>query len=308
VHGQVAIAGTHHCKAGKMLKTRILTALIAIPFVFICVFYGGWVFSLMIFAISFFCLKEYLSICSKYNPHKKTALIAGSLLFIFFAVPKVTWNAVLLMEFFTPLAKFINVRDVIFIFRDLSVWSVAIPLVFFIIEVLGKNTEHGVSRIAVSFLGTFFIPITLANMVFLRELSSGMQIILVLFFTVWILDTAAYAFGRMYGKHKLVPNISPKKTVEGAIAGIVFGIISAVIFGSLIFSVFSVLKAALIGLMIAIVGQFSDLAESLMKRDADVKDSGSTIPGHGGFLDRFDSYLFAAPVLYWMLTFFWGYK
>jgi phosphatidate cytidylyltransferase len=123
--------------------------------------------------------------------------------------------------------------------------------------------------------------------------------------TVWILDTAAYAVGSQIGKHKIAKNVSPKKSVEGAIAGIIFGVLSSVLCRySFMQDILTVSQAITIGLLIAVISQFSDLAESLIKRDSGVKDSGVIIPGHGGFLDRFDSYIFAAPALYYLLLFF----
>jgi phosphatidate cytidylyltransferase len=141
-------------------------------------------------------------------------------------------------------------------------------------------------------------------MVYIRNMSGGMQLIFFIFIVVWVLDTAAYAFGRMLGKHKLAKNVSPKKTIEGAVAGIVFGVAAAVACRYIFMSeILTVLQALILGFAISIVGQFSDLAESLIKRDGNIKDSGKIIPGHGGVFDRFDSYIFAAPAVYYLLNF-----
>ena len=116
------------------------------------------------------------------------------------------------------------------------------------------------------------------------------------------MDTGAYFVGKKFGKHKLAKNISPKKTIEGAIAGVVTGI-SVSVLCKFIFmeDIISVREAIIFAIVISIIGQFSDLAESLFKRDCNIKDSGNIIPGHGGMLDRFDSYLFAAPVFYYAI-------
>jgi len=158
-------------------------------------------------------------------------------------------------------------------------------------------------RISVSFFGAFFLPLALIHMLYIRRLDAcGMELIFFIFIVVWVLDTAAYAFGKAFGKHKLAPNVGPKKTVEGALAGVAFGLLAAA--ACKYFLPLSLSKTLLLGLVISITGQFSDLAESLIKRDANIKDSGTLIPGHGGFLDRFDSYILAAPAVYYCLLSF----
>jgi phosphatidate cytidylyltransferase len=180
--------------------------------------------------------------------------------------------------------------------------AIVIALVFFIQEVFTQNSKSSIERIAISFLGAFFIPLCLIHMVYLRNLYGGMKIMFFLFLVVWVLDTAAYAFGSLFGERKLAQNISPKKTIEGAVAGIAFGVLTAIICRAIFMSdILSMCDSIILGFVISIVGQFSDLAESLIKRNGDIKNSGKTIPGHGGFFDRFDSYLFAAPAVYYAL-------
>lgn len=264
-----------------MLLTRILTAIVGIPIVFLCVYFGSLPFYIMMFLITFFCVQEYLVISKKYRPHTIVSLILSSLFFIF-------------LYFFEnfPLDK-------------LSFAAVTMLLIFFAIEVFGENPEMSVGRISVSFFGSFFLPLALIHMVYIRELKGGMQMMFFLFIIVWTLDTAAYAFGRMFGKHKLAKNVSPKKTIEGAAAGVIFGVIAAIICRYFFMKdIISLPQAVILGLVIAFVGQFSDLAESLIKRDGNIKDSGKIIPGHGGAFDRFDSYIFAAPAVFYILQIF----
>ncbi|MDR2395432.1 MAG: phosphatidate cytidylyltransferase [Endomicrobium sp.] len=263
-----------------MLLTRILTAVVCIPAVFSCIFLGNIPFYLMMFIVSFFCVYEYLNISKKYNPHRTLSLVSAVLFFLF-------------LQFFNncPINK-------------VSFSAIVIALTFFIKEVFGKSPKFSVERIAISFFGTFFIPLSLIHMVYLRNLYGGMEIIFFIFLVVWVLDTAAYAFGFMCGKHKLAQYVSPKKTVEGAIAGVIFGVLTAFICRTFFMKdVLSVHSSLILGFIIAVAGQFSDLAESLIKRDGDIKDSGKAIPGHGGFFDRFDSYIFAAPAVYYVLKF-----
>ena len=136
--------------------------------------------------------------------------------------------------------------------------------------------------------------------------SHGLLALLYLLLVIWVCDTAAYLFGSAFGKRKLAPAISPNKSVEGFLAGLVSSLLVSMAFYSLSSLDWSLSFIASAGLIIAFAGQLGDLAESLLKRGASVKDSGSLIPGHGGMLDRIDSLLFAIPVFYYLLQFFRG--
>jgi phosphatidate cytidylyltransferase len=123
----------------------------------------------------------------------------------------------------------------------------------------------------------------------------------------WATDTGAYAFGRMFGRHKLIPSVSPAKTVEGAVGGVVLAVVAAWLYALFLLKPFANLSMLPLGLIafaivISVVAQVGDLAESLFKRDAGVKDSSRILPGHGGILDRFDSLLFVLPVSYMLLS------
>jgi phosphatidate cytidylyltransferase len=125
----------------------------------------------------------------------------------------------------------------------------------------------------------------------------------------WATDTGAYFFGRALGRHKLIPSVSPAKTVEGAVGGVVVAVVAAWLYVMFLLEPFAQLSMVPVGLVvfaivISVVAQIGDLAESLFKRDAGVKDSSRLLPGHGGILDRFDSLLFVLPVAYVMLGYF----
>jgi phosphatidate cytidylyltransferase len=112
-----------------------------------------------------------------------------------------------------------------------------------------------------------------------------------------VCDSSAYFFGKAYGKHKLYPEVSPKKSWEGAIAGLIGAIVSFTLLNYFFIPQFPILYSLIAGVLIGITGQIGDLAESQLKRDAGIKDSSDLLPGHGGILDRFDSALFVFPVL-----------
>jgi phosphatidate cytidylyltransferase len=158
--------------------------------------------------------------------------------------------------------------------------------------------------IARQVLGIVYIPVSLSLLVFLKEMDGGTFWILWLLIVIFANDTGAFYTGTFFGKHKLAPNISPNKTIEGSMGGIATGMVFGFIF-SLIF--FDSLSLALLTIpcsfMLAVAGQIGDLFESAMKRASKIKDSGRILPGHGGMLDRIDGLLPAIPVLYVYLVF-----
>ncbi len=159
---------------------------------------------------------------------------------------------------------------------------------------------------ASAFMGVSYISLAFTSIVMLR-LDCGKYFYLITFICPWVSDTFAYLFGRMLGKHKLIPEISPKKTVEGSVAGILFSGIAAAVFGFIIGRFFDIsgvlgvgeyLTLGAAGMVLSVVSQIGDLSASAVKRRFGVKDYGFIFPGHGGVMDRFDSVLMTAPLLY----------
>ena len=159
-----------------------------------------------------------------------------------------------------------------------------------------------------SFFGIVYVSMMLAYIYETRMLDNGVYIVWLIFVSSWGNDTFAYFTGVLIGKHKMAPVLSPKKSIEGAIGGIAGATILGVVYGCIVGARMSDVMAApvltfavasCVGAMLAIVG---DLAASAIKRNYNVKDYGKLIPGHGGILDRFDSVIFTAPVVYWAVT------
>lgn len=144
-----------------------------------------------------------------------------------------------------------------------------------------------------------YVGLLLSYLVLIRRLDDGMVFVLATFVGTWVTDTAAYAVGTTLGRHKLWPRVSPHKTWEGTLGGIVVTV--AAFAGAAFFVQLSVWQRAVMGLVIALAATAGDLVESRLKRGFDVKDTGRLIPGHGGVLDRFDSTLFVAPSAYVLL-------
>ena len=155
---------------------------------------------------------------------------------------------------------------------------------------------------AASFMGVFYASFAFSCLIWLRA-NTGSYRYLLVFIGPWVSDTFAYLTGRAIGKHKLIPEVSPKKTVEGAVGGVVFAALAFVLYGWILRRFFTpgssvdLLVMGGAGALIAVISQIGDLAMSVIKRRYGVKDFGRIFPGHGGVLDRFDSVLLTAPVL-----------
>ena len=155
---------------------------------------------------------------------------------------------------------------------------------------------------------TSYVIISFASVVLLRAGENGKYLYLLVFIGPWVSDTGAWFFGRLFGKHKLIPEVSPKKTVEGAIGGVLSASAAFVLYGFIVHQMDATLSPnyvilALAGVICAIVSQFGDLIASLVKRHYGIKDYGNVFPGHGGVMDRFDSVLLVSPVLYLLITY-----
>lgn len=171
--------------------------------------------------------------------------------------------------------------------------------------VFGKSKlEDALPASAVAVLATLYVGMLGGSLIRLHDdFAHGWKLVFFLMLVVWLGDAGAYYVGRNFGKHKLSPRISPKKTVEGLAGGIATSVIAAFVIHFTFFKEFPIVHAAIAGVLLSVAGVVGDLAESMWKRSAAVKDSGTLLPGHGGFLDRFDSIFFTAPILYvyWFL-------
>jgi phosphatidate cytidylyltransferase len=164
-------------------------------------------------------------------------------------------------------------------------------------------------QIAVVFFGLFYVCVMLSYIYQVRMLENGGLIVWMIFIGAWGSDTFAYCVGILIGKHKIAPKLSPKKSLEGCIGGVVGAALIGFFYALFLKDRITVidnpeLAFAAIGAASSIISQLGDLAASAIKRNHDIKDYGTLIPGHGGILDRFDSIIFTAPIVYYLAVFF----
>ena len=199
----------------------------------------------------------------------------------------------------------------IFIFAGvtfhLQLFMFAIALIAMLVYYVVKYPSGNFKELVVAYMGLFYVAFLLSFAFRLRMMPMGAYAVWLVFICSWVNDTCAYFIGLFFGKRKLAPHLSPKKTVEGALGGIAGATIAAFILGIVAANagdsfvgirIFVYTISGVIGSVAAIIG---DLSASAIKRDNDIKDFGSIIPGHGGVLDRFDSVLLAAPIIYWII-------
>lgn len=206
---------------------------------------------------------------------------------------------------------------------------VFVPAVF-LVE-LFRNKGSGVLNLGTTLLGCLYVSFFFGSLIGIRELFVpadfpvyrffpgqgpgvtdetaaiigrwGGYTVITIFASIWCCDSAAYFAGRAFGRHKLFERVSPKKTWEGAIAGLVAAVAAFLVGRSMALPFLTLQEAVVCGVIVGVAGQLGDLTESLLKRDAGVKDSSAIIPGHGGVLDRFDSVMFVSPLLFVYLDF-----
>jgi phosphatidate cytidylyltransferase len=182
-----------------------------------------------------------------------------------------------------------------------SIYGLYVVLV--LVSELFKQKPNALHNWAYFIMGQVYVALPFSLLNFILFINDWQPLVLLsVFVTIWVNDTGAYLVGVTLGKHKLFERISPKKSWEGFIGGALFALLSGYIFSMLIPQI-SLIQWLIFSEIVVVFGTLGDLIESLMKRTVDIKDSGNLIPGHGGLLDRFDSMLLAAPVVFIYLSF-----
>ena len=261
---------------------RWLTAAVALPIVAMIIAMGpGWLLLALVLLVTAGGLLELSGL-----------LLAGTKAWL----RMLTWSMGLLL----PLATYWKGL------LGLTVATVAIVFVALAAHLLVyAKQEKVLPSLGATVFAQLYIPFLMSHILLLFRVPSGRQWILLLLFVVFSCDTGAYYVGHRWGRHKLWPAVSPGKTIEGAIGGLLSSVAVSLVVGTML-SLDSATVGFLLalGFVLALVGQVGDLMESMLKRVSQVKDAGGILPGHGGLLDRLDSLIFAFPVVYYGVVFF----
>ncbi len=182
---------------------------------------------------------------------------------------------------------------------------ICVIIILLLILAVCMHKQISFRDISILLFSTLYITLPLMHISLVNQMENGKYLIYTVFIGAFMTDTGAYFSGRFLGKHKLIPEISPNKTVEGAIGGVVSSVIGFVIYGGILTVFFAKqlqwTNLFFVSVLVSVLSQFGDLAASMIKREMNIKDYGSIFPGHGGILDRFDSVIFVAPSVYYLV-------
>lgn len=263
------------------IKARIITALVALPLLILLILYASQdIFNLVVTVVAALALHEFylMVLPGDRGLERNLATICGAAL-----TAVLCWQSPeFILSYLCGLFVFFSIVY-LFRFRDLSTVT---------------------SQLGVTFLGFLYLPLLLSFMANLRALESGVEWVFLVLALVMIGDSAAYFVGSAIGKVKLYPAISPNKSVEGAVGGLVGSLLAVLMFAGLFLPELGYVSAFMVAVIVGVFSQVGDLFESMLKRSCGVKDSGTMIPGHGGLLDRLDSLLFAFPSAYYLIRVF----
>ena len=271
------------------MLTRIITGVVGIALAAFAIMQGGWLYAIFAIVLSFVAWHEYASAFDHLG--KPLARLVGFIAISLFGTAAWLWGSAWLVAIAT--------------FAALLVFA----------EAVFRHETFAVDQACFSIAGIVYVGFSFAHLILLRflaqdvvlatpagDMTLGCAFLWIMFLGTWSSDTFAYFAGSFFGRRKLCPAISPKKTVEGFLGGLVGTTAVVAALGCALG--FSVPLMALLGVLLALVATVGDLAESVIKRYAGVKDSGRLIPGHGGVLDRFDSAMFTAPFVYYFIQVF----
>ena len=308
------------------LATRVLVAVVGIPVILLVTMAGGFYFYAFVLLIALLAIHELYALARAKgaSPQTGAGMTFGGLIVTAFAYFKIR---------FLVVGGLLD-RGIHVPFPSMAQWVLILLLVglpLIMTMELFRGAPGALVNLSVTFLGAVYAGLFLGSLVGLRELFIpedfpvyayfplhgnavtedvagqlyrwGGYTVISLFAAIWVCDSAAYFAGRAFGRHKLFVRVSPNKTWEGGVAGFAAALGVFQIARILVLPYMSVIDALVCGVIVGVCGQVGDLAESLLKRDAGVKDSSSLIPGHGGILDRFDSLLFVAPLVFVYLDF-----
>lgn len=271
----MTITGREHADLAKSkdLTQRFITAAWGIPLLIGAFWFGGLPLSILVLLLSFIACWEYRGLVLRKGGDPSTLGLFGGTLLLFLAQSRGVLSS--------------------------SAALAMLVLGNLVLAVRRHKKGSPLANAAFATMGALYVSLFNYLMLLRRIPAEGGNYALYALFLTWATDVAAYFIGIRWGKTPLAPLLSPKKSREGALAGLLGSAIAGAAFGS--WFGWWWLRGAIIGLLVGFAAQLGDLCESALKRDAGVKDAGQILPGHGGILDRFDSLLFVAPVLYFLI-------
>jgi len=266
---------------------RVIVGVIGIPLIILLALAGNYVFLVFCVIVSFLCMNEFYNLFEK--PKSSSGVLTGLIGGIsFHKMVFLAISSLIVVSFY-----FVDFNYVLILYF--------LMFIYLIVDEVFKSEKHfeaiGTWLLSVVYISTpFGLLSQMDSSKFISHFGANYAIIVMVL--VWISDTFAYFGGKTFGKHKLAERISPKKTWEGSIIGFIFTLLAGLVIKFLFYYGLSVIHIIAISLIAGVFAQIGDLFESHLKRLVQIKDSSQLIPGHGGFLDRFDSLLFAVPAVY----------
>jgi len=285
----------------KNTLIRVSTAVVALPlYIFLLVTDSFNAIPILIVSllISLVCLYEFYQISSEQEEGKPFVWLGlGAGVIINLLMYDLAYGKV------NNIFSFIHAEDPRVIFA-IIVFSI---ITIFIIQIFTRPLKGGIYSVAVTIFGFIFIVLSFSHIILLKKLDNGVFYLIMVNVAVMMNDTGAYFGGVLFGKHKVGFAVSPNKSWEGYFSGVLVTMISMIILNQVILSnynvqLFSLPEAAFLGILLSVFGHLGDLAESAVKRDGEIKDSGSIIPGHGGMWDVFDALIFTIPIFYYYIV------
>ena len=266
-----------------MFKTRLISGIVLVIIALATIISGSWILFFTLLAVSLIGMRELYKVMKVSDEHVTVLELVGYL------------GAVL--YYIAMKADFGNYGTMAII--------ISMILILFV-YVFGYPKYHA-EQVMAAFFGVVYVAVMLSFIYLTRSLPDGKFLVWLIFLCSWGCDTCAYCVGMLIGKHKMAPVLSPKKSVEGAVGGVVgaalLGAVYAAVVGSHLEAENPVITYAIICAVGALISMVGDLAASAIKRNHNIKDYGTLIPGHGGIMDRFDSVIFTAPVIYYLSMF-----
>lgn len=263
-----------------MFKTRLLSGILLVIIAFVTIFSGGYVLFGTLLLVSLIGMRE-LYLAMKVQEKSMGFLEGAGYL-----------SAILYYA-----AAFMN-------FERYGMMALLAGLVLIMFVYVFCYPRYEAGQVMAAFFGIVYVAVMLSFVMLTRGLPDGKYLVWLIFICSWGCDTCAYCVGMLIGKHKMAPVLSPKKSVEGAVGGVAGAALLGVLYASLTKG--AAAEYAFICAAGALISMVGDLAASAIKRNQGIKDYGTLIPGHGGILDRFDSVIFTAPVIYFLAKFMLG--